>query len=429
MRIRRFSRHALVVARREFMTAVTQPSFAIFLLSPLIILLISMVSGGAMDAARSHSLSKRSVVVLASGDQARIARQVDARLRSGSEVEERAPLRVEAPSDSPEDQAKALLSEPGSNVTAVLYGPLRTPQILRSPDAGADARYLAQIAEETLQAIRIEELAARGSPTPERADIRVSRPTAATAAMTEAMGALAIVVVFISTYLLSSHIASGFAEERSSKVIEILASSASLESVFFGKLLGELAVAMLFTGFWLVTLVVGAIVVGLPEGGQDVSGMIAATGGLFPVLLVVYFVLSYLISSCTILGLASLSSTPRGAAIMVMPFSLMQFGMMSLATYVAMKPGTPVFWLAVAIPYSSPLVMVSRAAMSPSLALHVAAISWQLLWVVVIVRTAARAFRRGALGDGRGIDLGAGDRPTTGMENRSTRTKERSVQT
>lgn len=407
MRIRRFARHALVVARREFMTAVTQPSFLVFLLSPLIILLISMVSGSAMDAARSHSLSRRSVVVIASGDQARVARQVDERLRSGSETAERAALRVETPSDDPERQAKSLLSEPGSNVTAVLYGPLRAPRILRSPDAGADARYLAQVADETLQAIRIKEIAARGSPGAERADIRISRPTAATAAMTEAMGGLAIVFVFIATYLLSSHIASGFAEERSSKVIEILASSASLESVFFGKLLGELAVAMLFTCFWLSVLILGAVVVGLPEGGRDMSGMMAATGNVFPILLVAYFVLSYLISSCTILGLASLSSTPRGAAIMVMPFSLMQFGMMSLATYVAMKAGTPLFWLAVAIPYSSPLVMVSQAAMSQSLAIHVAAIAWQLMWVVVIVRTAARAFRRGALGGGRGMDGGA----------------------
>lgn len=91
---------------------------------------------------------------------------------------------------------------------------------------------------------------------------------------------------------------------------------------------------------------------------------------------------------------------------MIMPFTVMQFGMMSMASYAGTEPGTPLFWFAAAVPYSSPLVMVSQAATSASLGIHAAAILWQLLCVVVIVRLAAKAFRRGALGaGGRGISL------------------------
>lgn len=411
MRIRRFVRHALTVARREFVTAVGQPTFLVFLLSPLIILVLSMVSGGAMDAARTQSMSRRSVVMLAAGDEARTARAVDARLRDLADTKERAELRTEPPAADPAYQARMLLAEPGSDITAILYGALQEPRILRTPDATADGRYLAQIAQETLQTMRVQEMAARdGAPAGAiRADVRVSRTGAPSTTMMEGLATASIVLVFIATYLLSSHIATGFAEERSSKIVEILASSASLESVFFGKLLGELAVATLFTGFWLVVLIGAALSGALPSGGSGTSGLAAATGGAFPVLFLVYFVMSYLISSCSILGLASLASTPRGAAIMVMPFSLLQFGIMSLSTYVAMKPGTTLFWVAAAIPYSSPLVMVSQAAMSPSLTMHLVAIAWQLLWVVTIVRLAARAFRRGALGaGGQGLGLARG---------------------
>jgi ABC-2 type transport system permease protein len=410
MRIRRFVRHTLTVARREFMTAVTQPAFLVFLLSPMIILVASLATGGAIDSARTQSMSKRTVVMLSAGAEARIARAVDARLRDLATTQERAPLRTEPPGPDPAAQARALLADPDADVRAVLYGAMQEPRILRTPDAAADERYLAQIAIETLQAIRAEQMSSHGGRTFRivRPEVVVSRPEATSATVMEGLGAAAIVLVFMATYLLSSHIATGFAEERSSKIVEILASSASLESVFFGKLVGELAVATLFTAFWIVVLIGVALAGALPSGGDGSLPLTAATGGLFPILFLVYFVMSYLISSCSILGLASLASTPRGAAIMVMPFSLLQFGMMSLSTYVAMKPETPLFWIAAAIPYSSPLIMVSRAATSPSLSVHLVGIAWQLMWVVTIVRLAAGAFRRGALGGGHGLSFGRG---------------------
>jgi len=410
MRIGRFVRHTLTVARREFMTAVSQPTFLVFLLSPLILLVASLVTGGAIESARTQSMSKRTVVMLSAGAEARTARAVDARLRDLIQTQERAPLRTEPPGPDPAAQAHALLADPDADVKAVLYGAVQEPRILRTPDAVADERYLAQIAIETLQAIRTREISAYGGRTLRivRPEVLVSRPAANSATAMEALGAAAIVIVFMATYLLSSHIATGFAEERSSRIVEILASSASLESVFFGKLVGELAVATLFTGFWIVVLIGVALAGGLPSGGDGTLPLTAATGGLFPVLFLVYFMMSYLISSCSILGLASLASTPRGAALMVMPFSLMQFGMMSLGTYAASRPDTALFWTAMAIPYSSPLVMVSRAATSPSLGMHLVGIAWQLLWVVAIVRLAAGAFRRGALGGGHGLSFGRG---------------------
>src|SRR3546814_10193851 len=44
---------------------------------------------------------------------------------------------------------------------------------------------------------------------------------------------------------------SDLAEEKGNKVIEILAAAVPLESVFLGKLLGFLGVAVLFIAFWM----------------------------------------------------------------------------------------------------------------------------------------------------------------------------------
>src|SRR3546814_19084442 len=50
------------------------------------------------------------------------------------------------------------------------------------------------------------------------------------------------------------------AEEKGNKVIEILAAAVPLESVFLGKLLGLLGVAILFIAFWMAMAVGGGLV-------------------------------------------------------------------------------------------------------------------------------------------------------------------------
>jgi ABC-2 type transport system permease protein len=49
---------------------------------------------------------------------------------------------------------------------------------------------------------------------------------------------------------------------------------------------------------------------------------------------------------------------------------------------------------------SSPFVMIARAAEDSDLWPHVVAIVWQVLWVALILRVAARIFRRSVLQSG-----------------------------
>src|SRR3546814_11114515 len=65
------------------------------------------------------------------------------------------------------------------------------------------------------------------------------------------LGFGAVFVIFLLTLLLAGQTVSSLAEEKGNKVIEILAAAVPLESVFLGKLLGFLGVAVLFIAFWM----------------------------------------------------------------------------------------------------------------------------------------------------------------------------------
>lgn len=404
----RFLRRTTTIARREFTTAVATPAFVLFLLSPVLLVLLVIATGSTLGTTRVQGLSERHVAMIAGEKEGRAATTVDARLRTMFDADERrASLLIAVPSEAPGTQARRMLSEPSSDVVAVAYGAPASPTIMymRGEGTRTDVRYLMQLTEQTRILVDAQEADLREGRTTTRPRTTVLEiaPADTGGATREAAGAMSILLVFVATYLLSGHIASGFAEERSSKIIEILASSAPIESVFFGKLLGELAVAVVFVSTWAVMLTglaVAMVAMGTVPSAGPTEAMAFATGWAFPLLFVMYFLMSYLISSCTVLGLASLSATPRGAAIVNLPFSVMQFGMMSLAGYAASHPGTPAFWLAVALPFSSPLVMVGRGALSADLTPHVLALAWQAVWGAAVVRLAAGAFRRTALGGG-----------------------------
>src|SRR3546814_11626573 len=76
------------------------------------------------------------------------------------------------------------------------------------------------------------------------------------------------------TLLLAGQTVSSLAEEKGNKVIEILAAAVPLESVFLGKLLGFLGVAVLFIAFWMALAFGG----GLIAATQMDPAAIAAAG-------------------------------------------------------------------------------------------------------------------------------------------------------
>ena len=83
-----------------------------------------------------------------------------------------------------------------------------------------------------------------------------------------------------------------------------------------------------------------------------------------------------------------------------MPVTMAQVLLFFFASYAMARPGEPIEVLAIAFPLSSPFAMLARAALSDGLAIHVLALAWQALWVLIAVRLGARLFRRRVMKSG-----------------------------
>ncbi|WBY07445.1 ABC transporter permease [Sphingomonas sp. 7/4-4] len=279
-------------------------------------------------------------------------------------------------------------------MAAVLYGPLDRPQILRRPSGYAEGLYLAQLAE---QALRAERSGGAG-PLSHARITEISTGQATTGGRGQAAYFAALGIFFL-TLMLSGQAVGAMAEERSNKVIEVLAAAIPLESVFFGKLLGAFGSALLFVCFW------GTLIAQLPKVvpagfAAELGNLSAAVGPVFPLLFVVYFTMAYMLQSAVFLGVGALAGTQREIQMLSLPITIFQFAMLGFASYAA---GHTDSWLARAaeiFPFSSPLAMAAHAANSPALWPHALALAWQILWVAITVTVAARLFRRGVLKSG-----------------------------
>lgn len=391
----RAARQALTIARRDFVATVFAPTFLLFLLTPVFMIGFGIVGGMSAATATDSGGDKQRIVVIAPADRAALLTATDRQLRlMFPNPGARPPLRIDMPGENIPAQAQAMFDRDQDEVAAVLYGPLEHPHILRTPSARNEGAYLAQLAE---QALRAEKA---GSPAQlsDAVTTVVSRGQVTSSGKGQ-VAYFAALGVFFLTLMLSGQAVGAMAEERSNKVIEILAAAVPLESVFFGKLLGAFGSAVLFIGFW------GAMLTALPRFlppgfSAAFAELGAAVGPIFPLLFVAYFTMAYMLLSAVFLGVGALASTQREIQMLSLPITVFQVAVLGFATFGAAHPDS---WIATAsqiFPFSSPHAMAARAANSPELWPHALALVWQLFWVAIVVTIAARLFRRGVLKSG-----------------------------
>jgi ABC-2 type transport system permease protein len=398
-----FIRTMIVVARRDFLAIVATPTFLLFLLAPLFMLAMGLVGGmGAAGLAESNRSTGRIVALTAEADVAAL-READARQRPVVGQFGAPLLEVRAVPATPDEAAiRAVFAESGSDTLAVMVGPLDYPRIWEREDGSRSGRYLALIAEEALRD------AAAGANAPRAtAQYRQLAVAAPSTAARQTIGFGAVFVLFFLTLLLAGQTVSSLAEEKSNKVIEILAAAAPLEAVFLGKLLGFLGVALLFISFWIGLAMIGGLVAAamlggaaVPAGGLAGAAMTAApaTGwGFFLGVGFLYFILAFLLLGAVFLGVGSQAATVREIQMLSLPITIFQVGMFGLAAAASSTPGSSLARFAEAFPFSSPFAMAARAATDGDRLVHLAGLGWQLLWVVAVTWAAARLFRSGVL--------------------------------
>jgi len=397
-----FLRNMLVVARRDFLAIVATPTFLLFLLAPLFMVGMGLAGGmGASQLADSARGAGRLVVVASAADIEDF-RAADARLRAAL-PREPAMLVVRLATPATDDPV-AIAREKGSDTYAVLSGPPASPRIVEIEKDSSSGRYLALLAGEVLRA-------RAAGPLPPVVPHYESLSNGGTSiAVQQSLGFGAVFVIFLLTLLLAGQTVSSLAEEKGNKVIEILAAAVPLESVFLGKLLGFLGVAVLFIAFWMGMAVVG----GLVAAAQMDPAAIAAAGGAnkamaafaaapavgWPFFIGIgfaYFVMSFLLLGAVFLGVGAQAATVREIQMLSLPITIFQVGMFSLCAASASAPGSSLATFAQIFPFSSPLAMAARAATDDAIGIHLLALGWQAIWVALVITISVRLFRAGVL--------------------------------
>ena len=200
-------------------------------------------------------------------------------------------------------------------------------------------------------------------------------------------------LLFVLTILLAGMLLSQLIEEKSSKVIEVLAAAVPVDAIFLGKLFAMLAMSL-----------VGHHRLGqcrrdsrspsAPRAGWADCRRPAVGWPFFLALVLVYFSMSYLLIGATFLGIGAQASTVREVQTLSMPVTMAQVVLFGFAAIGVGKPMSTEAIGAAIFPLSSPFAMIARAAEQPALWPHLLALVWQGLWVALILKFAAAVFRR-----------------------------------
>ena len=386
----RLLRSAFVIARRDFAATVLSKTFIFFLLGPLFPLLLGGVFGsiGARVATKAERPSV--LVLMPDADFTKISVARDQLARA---LGEQAVVRLIylPPHPGADMQPADLLESSGLKARAILSGRIGDAQLEGDvSDGDATARqvrlFLDQARSGEFPSTRL---------TVSRTEGEAAGSLAKGQAMTAQIGQM---LLFFLTILLSGMVLSQLIEEKSNKIIEVIAAAVPIDAMFIGKLFAMLAASVIGIIVWLSA---GALLIDLlKQGGVSTLPSPALGWPAFLTLGVVYFGMNYLLLGAVFLTIGAQASTAREVQIMSMPVTFAQVLVFGFAATAIGAPNSPAALAAALFPLSSPMAMLARAAETSSLWPHVVAILWQALWVALILRLGARLFRRTVLKSG-----------------------------
>ena len=380
---------AYVVARRDFVAILFSRSFFFFLLGPLFPLLVGGLAGGIGQRVQESADRPVLGVAMTAPDTARMLQAEKALSEQlGPNMPDLVVVRELAPGEA--FNPAGAIKNNKANLAAIVTGSPAHPVLTGSADRieawqGRVSLLAAQAIEQTPTNFPEVTLAGIAST---RADQTHSRLLTAQLGQT---------VLFLLTMLLAGMLLSNLVEEKSNKIIEVLAAAIPMDAVFLGKLFAMLAVSMVGISVWAT---VGSGVWFF--AGHSLSEYPAPAVGwpLFFGLGVIYFSMGYLLLGSIFLSIGSMASTVREVQTLSMPVTMLQLLNFFFASFAMAQPGTWIEKAAMVVPFSSPFTMLARAAQDGALWPHALAIAWQLVCVSVLVKLGAGLFRKRVMQSG-----------------------------
>lgn len=209
-----------------------------------------------------------------------------------------------------------------------------------------------------------------------------------------AMGMMLWSVIFTGAGILLNSII----EEKSSRILEVLLSSASAPEIMFGKILGAAGVTATVLAVW-AALGGTALVAANPEIARDVAAVLVGKGLIF--YFAIYLLGGYLMYASLFIAVGAFCETTREAQTMLGPVMIVLTIPIIFMAQAITRPDAPILAALSWVPPFTPFIMAARAAGEPPL--------WQIVGTgllmaattAVVIWVAGKAFRTGALTTGR----------------------------
>jgi len=187
-------------------------------------------------------------------------------------------------------------------------------------------------------------------------------------------------------------------EEKSTKILEVLLSSASVPEIMGGKILGVAGLTGTVIGLW--SLVgVGAMLAFAPGLAGDLGAVLVGKGLLL--YFAAYLVGGYLTYASLFAGIGAFCESQRDAQTLLGPIMLVMSVPIIFMSQAIRTPDSPILNILSWIPPFTPFLMPARIAGDPSMVQVVGTTVLMLVTTVLIVWISTKAFRAGALATGK----------------------------
>jgi ABC-2 type transport system permease protein len=382
-------RAAFVIARRDFTAIIYSKAFIFFLLGPFFPVLVGFAAGNLGGQIAKEASQPIVGIALAKEEAGKI---LSARESLSKTLGDRYFARMVVVGDPAADQKspQSYLAKKTDNLSVVVSGTLAEPLITGTANAikreRADIELLAGYAQ------------SGGTMTlPRSIPNNVVESANNDKKLRTVIAQGGQFFIFFLTILLAGMVLSNLVEEKSNKIIEILAASIPMESVFLGKLFAMLGMALLGIFVWTTVGLIGFATIGpdLPNFPTPAVGWPMFIGLCFT-----YFIMTYLMLGALFLGIGAMAATVREVQTISMPVTMAQLINFFFASYALTKTGEPIEQFAAIFPFSSPFAMIGRAALEPVLWHHAVAIIGQALFAILLLRLGVYLFKKNVMKSG-----------------------------
>lgn len=386
----RFIRSAFVIARRDFGATVLSKTFVFFLLAPLFPLLMGGVFGSIGARVATQAARPVVAVVSSNADFDRLSKAREALAQALGE-DSMVGLVHYSPEPDLTLQQERLLASRNPPIRAVLTGGIDHPKLIGS--VADDPGTLGQLR------LLIANARSPGQETPALLPVTNVESSSGSLVKDRAVTAqIGQMLLFFFTILLAGMLLSQVIEEKSNKIIEVIAAAIRIDAMFVGKLFAMLAASVIGIIVWISA---GALLIQLVKHGGVATLPAPAIGWSgFLVLGIIYFAMNYLLLGAAFLTIGAQASTVREVQTMSLPVTFAQMLIFGFASTAIGSPDSPTALAAAIFPLSSPMAMIARAAEDPQWWPQLLAILWQGLWVALIIHFGAKMFRKTVLKSG-----------------------------